>query len=296
MARPFFFFEGIDPAPSDQQRSDWGALVEGVAIPRIYEPSAGAAPKRKRDWEFSSNPSDWYFGYVCARVLTVREKASCRQWSGIIHERHRRFGFEKMLMDPGGGGILVQRELRAPKQLLEGVETEVTPIADQVDGPKLVARAHFILHMFKRGDPGVEQVWPDPSGSGKSLAGDELLKDAMMSSFKEALDSTAVAFPGPVAEWMAEKRTEVERWGEERSWALKNLDAATVQLKNILVATREDGSHLFTKRGAHIFQSLTRDDIAMAAMLCYGAFLIWLRTDEWRWKGNRADRGGFMGW
>lgn len=46
-----------------------------------------------------------------------------------------------------------------------------------------------------------------------------------------------------------------------------------MQLKDIAVATKEDGTHIFTKRGARQFLSPSRDDLALASMLCYGAFL-----------------------
>jgi hypothetical protein len=35
---------------------------------------------------------------------------------------------------------------------IDHLETQVTPIGDLVDPPKLVARGDFILHLFKRGD------------------------------------------------------------------------------------------------------------------------------------------------
>jgi len=286
-----YFFEGVDPAPSDSHRSDQGALVLGAATPRTQPTSS-----EKEEVTLSDNPADWYFDYVYARVLTHREKATSRQWSGLIHEHHRAFGLEKILMDPGagGGGIFVQRELRSPRQLIQGIETEVTPIADQVDGPRLVARAHFILHMFKRGDPGIEMVWPGEGG--RSLAGDELLKDGLYSAMKEAVDGAMVAWPGPTADWYADHKAEVESWTEERRWALKNLDAATKQLGNIMVATKEDGTQLFTARGARQFSSAGRDDIALASMLCRGAFLIWLRSDDWRATASPDDASGFAGW
>src|ERR1039458_9773403 len=183
--KPVFFFEGVDPAPSDSQRSDQGALVTAAATPRF---------EMTPETPFSEVPGDWYFDYVYARVITHQEKLTARQWSGLVHLHHQRFGLERILMDPGsgGGGVLVARELRGPRQLIEGVEMDVVPICDQVDGPKLVARGHFILNLFKRGDPGVESVWPNVADASKSLAGDELLKDALLSSYNEGLDSNQV--------------------------------------------------------------------------------------------------------
>jgi hypothetical protein len=75
----------------------------------------------------------------------------------------------------------------------------------------------------------------------------------------------------------------------------QNLAAATAQLQGVMVATHEDGSHVFTKRGARVFSSLGRDDLAWACMLAYGAFLIWLRSEDWRRALHGEDEAGFSG-
>ena len=98
-------------------------------------------------------------------------------------------------MDPNGGGTLIKRELILEKQTILGVDTPCTPIADQLDGPKLVARGDFILHMFKRGDPGVEALWPE-------LPGDDNLNDALYSVSKDAVDHGLWAWPAPIEEWL----------------------------------------------------------------------------------------------
>ena len=77
---------------------------------------------------------DWNFDFVYSRVFTSKHKLTGRQWSGFIHHLHKRFGFEKIVIDAGagGGGILVSRELRAHQQLIEGIETKSIPICDQL--------------------------------------------------------------------------------------------------------------------------------------------------------------------
>ena len=147
-----------------------------------------------------------------------------------------------------------------------------------MDGPHLVARADFILHMFKRGDPGVESLWPD-------LARDDLLKEHRQWGL----------CPG-VAEWMVERRPELERWPEEKLWALKNMDALAAQLGKIIKATKPDGMDLYTKRGARQFSSLGKKDFVSAAMYCYAAFLMWLASDAWRTSVAPEDASGFSGW
>jgi hypothetical protein len=192
-------------------------------------------------------------------------------------------------MDPYGGGVMIKRELIATKQLLDGIETEVTPIADLVDGPKLVARADFILHLFKRGDPGVESLWPE-------MAGDDVLNDALYSTCKDALEHSLWAMPPGVGDWMGARRAEIERWPEERLWALKCLDALGVQLTKVIVATKPDGTWAFTKRNARQFSALGKKDLVSAAMYCYAAFLMWLQSDSWRGRAAPEDAATFSGW
>jgi hypothetical protein len=272
-----FFFGGIDPAPSESHKSDDGAILTGVATPRNPE---GPLPDAAEDW---------FFDFVYGRRLTYKQKASARQWSGILHGLHRRFHYSRICMDPNGGGTLIKRELIQPKQMIDGIETVVTPIADLVDGPHLVARADFILHMFKRGDPGVESLWPD-------LAGDDLLNDALYSVSKSALEHRQWGLCPGVSEWIVERRPELERWPEEKLWALKNMDALAAQLGKIIKATKPDGMDLYTKRGARQFSSLGKKDFVSAAMYCYASFLMWLASDAWRTSVAPEDASGFSGW
>jgi len=132
-------------------------------------------------------------------------------------------------MDPIGGGTLIKRELISPRQVINGVDTDVTPIGDQVDGPHLAARGEFVLHPFRRGDPGVEALWPE-------LLGDDNPNDALYSVRKDAIDHGLWAWPAPVEEWPTKQKEVLKLWPDERLWVLKTLDAATVQFNNIVVA------------------------------------------------------------
>lgn len=275
-----FFFGGVDPAPSESHKSDDGAIVLGAAVPRVL-------PEKGRPLPGLSE--DWWFDFVYARRLTWEQKASARQWSGILHGLHRRFRLERICMDPNQGGVLIKRELILPTQTIDGVTQDVTPIGDRVDGPKLVARGDFILTMFKRGDPGVEALWPE-------LPGDDNLNDALYSECRSALEHGLWGWPAPVEEWYGERRAELETWPEERLWALKNLEAGTVQMKNVVVATREDGTILFTKRNARMFSALGKKDIASAHLYCYAGFLMWLRSEDWRSAVAPEDAEQFSGW
>jgi hypothetical protein len=271
--------KGIDPAPSESHKSDDGAIVLGLAEPRLVGPED----------RLPDNPADWTFYFVYARRLTWVERASARQWSGILHSLHQRFRFERLVMDPNQGGTLIKRELILPRQTINGVETDVTPIGDQVDAPRLVARGDFILHLFKRGDPGIESLWPE-------LPGDDNLNDALYSTCKEALDHGQWGWPALYETWKDERREELALWSEERVTALQELHRAAGQLQSIVVLTREDGTILFTKRNARQFSALGKKDLALASMYCYCAFLICLRSEDWRTARSAEDEKGFFGW
>lgn len=283
-----FFFLGVDPAPSETHRSDDGALTTGVARP-MGELEAGQP--------LPENPGDWRFGFVHSRVFTSEHRLSCRQWSGVIYEQHQRFGYEQMLIDAGAGGagMMVAREMLNPVQLINNVEQRVTIIGDKVNAPGLVAHGEFILNMFKRGDPGVELVWPAPEGTGKSLAGDDLLKSALYGEIKTAFDSRQMEMIAPAEEWFSERKKEIEAWPPERKHCITNLDAGGKQLKGIVAAQTPEGRDMFTSRGARIFRSLGKDDIAWSHMLCYGAFLIWLRSLGGQDLIPDEDQVGFSG-
>lgn len=286
-----FFFGGVDPAPSESQKSDDGAVLVAAATPKQWPealPMVGGRPAPIEEVKLSENPSDWNFDFVYGRRFTWKEKLSARQWSSHLHVLHQRFGFSRICMDPNAGGVLIKRELIAPKQLIGGAETDVTPIADMEDGPKMVVRGDFILSMFKRGDPGVESLWPE-------LAGDELLNDRLYSTAKEALDNAMWGFPMKVEQWLTERRSEVDQWPEERQWAMKCLDATGEQLVRVVVAVKPDGTWLTSPRGARKFSALGKKDFVSAAMYAYAGFLMWLRGDSWRTRRNSRDAVGFGG-
>lgn len=282
-----YFFLGVDSAPSESQRSDDGALVGAVAQPkRIPHPSGDGENQM-----LSPLVADWNFDFIYGKRLTSKERASARQYSGVIHRLHQRLGFEGIMMDPGGGGQWIQRELKNYKQIIDGTETKVVPIADKLTGPYELTAGYFILNLYKRGDPGVEQLWP-------GLAGDDMLNDSAYSILKEGLDTGVINLPAPAREWFgdAEKKVAIKKWTEERTWCIKNLDALADQLVKIVVLTKEDGTQVLTRRHARQFEARGKKDLASAAMYCYLSFLIWLRSEEWQEAVPQKEKSQFSAW
>lgn len=271
IATPYFL--GVDPAPAVGRRADDGALVAGRGVMR--DPTA----------PISSNPSAWWFQFVWAYVL---RGARVREWSGFIHAKHRQFNFTGILMDAGagGGGVQIMQELALSQQLINGVETECVPIVRPEE--ESVVNGYFILNMFKRGDPGINALWP-------LLQGDDNLVDGAHVAFAEAVEHAGVMLPRPFHE---RPREETQDWPQEKQWAARNLGALANQLTRIQVVTNDDGTWALTRHNARQFVATGKKDIAYAAMFAYICFLIWLKTGgqefQFDLEGDAAAMGSVM--
>jgi len=265
-----YFFLGVDSAPAQQSRSDRGALVIGRATPAVAEPA--------------ENESDWKFDLVWARMA---RSMSARQYSGLIHAKERDFGLAKIVMDHGGGGQWIERELRVPRQIIDGIEQDVTPItrADDVEA----AVSKHILHLLYRGDEGLKKMFPDL----KNAQGDDVLKTIINMAFRNAIEKAQIGFMPPHHERTAEQ---LAGWPEEKQWASKLLTVVGKQCQSVSVATKEDGSWATTRHGAYVFVSQGKDDFHDAARNAYIAFRMWLIDQEAGWDMADADAGLCGGW
>lgn len=263
------YFLGIDPAPAQGRKSDDGALAALRVKPR---PGLGRMP--------TSAESDWLAEYVWA--FRVRN-ADVDQWSGFIHAKHKQFNFTGMLMDPGGGGQWIMPKLQKAEQLINGIKVKCRPIGtleeNSPDGAPLMC-------LFKRGDPGVEAMWP-------LLRGDDNLVDSMHVEYQAVLENGRALFPLPFNE---RPRGSCDEWPDEKQWALKNLDAGREQMVNIQVATRDTGEYLLTRNGAKQFAALGKKDIAYAMIYAYIRFLMWLKLNalELDTESEEGDSGVYF--
>ncbi|MCC7374271.1 MAG: hypothetical protein IT581_06430 [Verrucomicrobiales bacterium] len=264
-APAYYHFMGIDPAPALGERSDDGVIVAARAC---VKPQIAMVQALKGETPFSEEPSDWnfefIFGYRC-------RKHSVRQWSGRIHDVNDRFAPEMICMDYNGGGAHIGLELRSAKQLINDADVQRVPIASPEEA---LPDARYVLCMFKRGDPCIEAKWPH-------LAGDDLLNDAMHVAFQSALEHS-VLLPVP---WDERSSADRERltasWPAQQVWSARILSEGATQLASIVVAMNEDGTWQTTKRGARIFSSTGKKDIAYAMIYTYVGFLCWLKRVAW---------------
>ncbi len=288
------FFLGADTAPSESQTSDDGALVIAAAWPK-HPPVE--LPDRNRHWSEEDKPllpalpADWHFGYVYARRVTWKNKLSGRQWSGLIHDLHRRFQFSGIMMDPGGGGIWVKREMIDTHQVINGAVTEVVPLGDTEGDAFKVARGNFIVHLFKRGDPGIDKYWP-------MLAGDEMLNDAGYSMLKSDFENSEILMVPPIEHWMGQEH---RQWFDSRpnelQRAIECLDAIVAQMAVFYIETGDDDIPKTTARGAKMFGSIGKKDLLSAALFSRTMFQVWLRVKlGWDDGAEDVEQGNaFMG-
>jgi len=252
-------------------------LAPGRLRPR---PGLGAPP--------TSNLSDWLCEFVWAYRMRGEVKrgtedgvlfaSTTNQMSGRVHETHSRFGLSGVLMDPGGGGNLVLPELNKSRQMINGVEMECTPIACP-DDISVSSGAQLILNLFKRGDRGIQQLWP-------VLVGDDGLYEAMHVAFQEAVEHGIVSWPLPFKERPGETTKD---WDREKRWALINLDEMRRQLMMIQAATNDDGTWLLTRNGNRTFSAIGKKDLAYAGIFAYVRFLIWLKVGDF--EHGREEEG-----
>jgi len=266
MGRPnVYYFSGVDPAAALGLRSDDGS----IAIGRVWPKS----PTKDANY-FSDIVTDWHFGFVGAYRL---RKMRATQWSGKLHELFMRYGLTMICMDPGGGGLFIQGELRNPIQKIMNMDRQVRPICTLEDTDP---DAHPILRMFKRGDAGIDAMW-------QKMAGDDLLPDQMHTVFLDALETGGIMFPVPWKDRKLEERQRIEReWAIADVWSLKNLSAGMQQLTKGQVLTDDEGEWITTKRGAKQFEWVGKKDIAYAMIYCYMAFRMWLKS------GMQDEAGG----
>lgn len=252
------YFGGVDPAPAEAKKNDDGA----IAVLRLREIA------KRPDGSISDNMADYKASWAYVRVL---RRASIGEWSGRIHLLHKGFGLSKIVMDlgAGGGGGYIKKELSKDRQEVElGRTVETTPILTLED---VGIRGQFILHGFKRSDPGFERLF------GK-MAGDDVLIDMAHQEMRTAISKGMIEWMKPFEEWEQEEKLVL---GEENIHTIRNVTAAQTQFMNIGVDMEEDKqTYKLTRNGARSFSAIKgRKDIQTAMMNSWMAALIWLRYD-----------------
>lgn len=260
------FFLGIDPAKSDTRKADDGAMVVLRAEPKMQNPTS---------------VGDWNLDFVWAYKV---RKADADQWGGIIQRKEQCFGFDQVVMDPGGGGNWIKPVLAKSNIKIQDIESVVIPIASVEDEATTMVFAKYILAMFKPSDTRIDHLWGN-----HGLRHPDVLTDVAHAEFAEAWSRGYFGLP---EKFRGRKSAETEDWSDEKRWGNLFVELMVNQLKSIQVQTSPDGTTMRSKNGARVFFSRTRKDFAYAGLFAYTAFLAWLKTNEQEFKVSESDEQG----
>ena len=269
---------GWDTAPGASIKSDWcaGVVLRVVALTpelRAFEKARGMPPLE------ASFVHDGQGFHVSPTFAHFMRNVDAGQISGFIHFLHRVFGFARIVLDPGGGGAWVAKELRKSEQLINGAQVKVTPICTRDEA--IVAGMQAILCFFKRGSELDQAVEP------QFMVSDDGFLSAFHASYRQAWESGQILWPQ-----FAENRTraEMQNWSEAQVWAQRALELVFKQLCNVQQAMDGDRP-LVSKRGFPLFMAVGKKDGAYASLYAFAAFLLlFMRITA---EGQETEEGQF---
>lgn len=263
---------GWDTATSGGAKADYNAGVvwRGIQVTERQLGQVGVMP--------FDDGTFWYLAPVAAVAAKDR---SGPQSSGIIHSLHRRYGMGRIVMDPGGGGQLVLKDMWQKNQLIDGVSAETQGLClwgMEHEYPE----AQAIVSMFQPTSPRLLHVW-DP-GFERSTDG---VIDNMHRKMQAAFQTRTVAWPARAEERGA---AGMKKLNARQKRMLARLDEAYAQFGSIRYKTDKDGEAKMTSNGFHSFEAKgkRKKDIAYAAL--YGFIgLISLISDPEVDHGGRGE-------
>ncbi len=248
-------FLGQDTAqPTVSRKSDWSAWVDLRAIELPNSRGATAEVDGR------------FFHLSVPYAYQARRKAA-PELAAFTHRLHRRFLFNGICLDPGGGGLFVLPELRKTRHLIGNVETECLGLTT-MDDPLRTARIPIVSIFARNGDIGdTTDAW--------FMRGDEGQVEYFHNQLQECVQQRGIVFPREAAE---RDPRGLEAWPREARKALDFIDMMVDQLSKIRQLRRPDGGKLVNNRNYGKFEaSESKKDLAMALRYAYAKFLAWLR-------------------
>ncbi len=255
---------GWDTAPGATRKADLnGGVVWGA------EPLPDNTREVRGVWRFHGRA----FRIAPAWACEVRGR-SVGELSGIIHRAHQRFGFRRIVFDPGGGGAWVQKELWKEEQFFDGSTHKVTGLCTP-ETSHAYPQASPLLVPFARGSSDLAVVW----GEERFRSSDEGIIEAIHRVAQGMFASGSVLWPTPMDD---RPQVELETYDHETRVALKALSTALQQFLTIKVVVGADLAPRVTKRGFLMFRAegKQKKDLAYAALYGLVALLSLLMDPE----------------
>ena len=209
---------------------------------------------------------------------------SAPELSGIIHRAHQRFGFRRIVFDPGGGGAWVQKELWQETQFFDGASRHVTGLCTP-ETAHLYPQAQPILCPFARGSMDLSHVW----GEERFRSSDEGIIESIHRTAQGLFASGSILWTAAHDDLTPAERAELDA---EETAALRVLTTAISQLLSIKVVVGSDLAPRMTKRGFLMFRAegKRKKDIAYAWLYSLTALLSLLMDPEFHEDEGADDR------
>jgi hypothetical protein len=251
---------GVDIAPGQSIKSDSSAFVNL----RIVELAAAGM---NLPCNFQLPGRDFNIAFTFASFL--RDK-SAAETSAFIHRLHRFFAFSRIVLDPGGGGLWVYKEMKRATQELDGHRFNVTPLCT-TDEPITVDKQP-IVHYFKRGGSFDRLPFVEP----RQLVSDDGFIEACHQNYREGWEAGMFHWPLRLQD---RAPAEIRGWAQEIVDAQGYLDLILQQLENVVQLTGEDGRPLVSKRGFKLFGSRGKKDGPYASLYAWVGAQLWLHSE-----------------
>lgn len=247
---------GVDVAPGQSINADYCGTVNC----RILE--LGEASRMVPTYIHPLTGVPFHVSFTFAHMM---RDVSSGQVSGFIHLLHRIFSYSGIMLDPGGGGLWIYKDLKQPVQKINNVETNVVPLCTAEE--PLQMDKHAVVMFFKR-SPALNPLFQQ-----QFMVSDDGFLDACHRRFREAWEATQFVWPQRLEH---RAPSEVREMIHNTLWAHKYLDLAMDQLSQVRQAVKADGTPDLTSRGFARFQSPRKKDLAYAAFYAYIAALKWM--------------------
>lgn len=292
---------GFDVAPGQSFRADYSAtaVVRIIQLPAVLLKKAGNdgmdGSDSGADDAGASRTGDTAVDLPCNYLHAERRynvaitfafmlrNKSGPETAGFIHLMHGIFAFSLIVLDPGGGGLWVYKELKKDEQEIGGRRVKVVPLCTP-DEP-----LHFdkqpIVHFFKRGGRFDEVVEP------QYLTGDDGFLAACHLRYREAWEAGEVDLPLALED---RRPDEVEKWRPEQIAALKVIEIGIKQLSNVRQITNEAGEPLTSRRGFALFEAKGKKDVAYAKFYAFIGGVLWFHLLDEEMENSDVDESYFQ--
>lgn len=271
---------GADTAWSHTRTADasTGVVAKAQPLPASTRSSFGV-------WRHPDTGAAWRITVPWAFRVFKKDFA---QLAAIHHRMHQRFGFSRMVLDPGGGGHEVMRQMARNEQHFDGRANRV------------IGLSHFdIYHDFPESSPIVvpwvrRSVELSPLFQQNHLLDDAGPVEAINVLMSTLMDNGSILFPEAGDKW---PKKQFSAFDPEQQSVIAAIDVMLREFTNVKVLLGKDGHPKISSRsGCRIFHAIRREkkDLAYASLYSLAALFSYLLDPEFAEETSGTSGGGCM--